>query len=1105
MVTERVQPGSAAARAGVRSGDVLLSWRREGLPSPRSEFRIPSDITRVEIEEGPRGAIHVVGLRDNGVRIFELPQGAWGLTTRASDGGDGEDGRGHDADWWQNAAKHDAAGSALLSQGQAVRAAAEFRKGLDAAARHAPDSLLVAHFLERAGAAAESAENPAEARDFYTRALIIRQRTAPESAAIAASLGALGRVVSRNESAEDLLARSLALWEDLAPDSLEVASASNDLGAFLFQQGDVAGARALHERALGISTRLEPGGLDHAASLYRLGNVAWRRGDLASAEQLHQEALAIRLAHAAETAAAESSLNSLGNVAGARKDFESAQRFHRQALAIGEKRAPHSIEPMLHNLGEDARLLGDYAAAATLLRRALAMHDRLPPGSGREVAIANTLVSLAAVARDRGDLPEAETIVRRALAIREAHEPDSLHLAEDREVLADILWERGRYGEARDAYLLVLRVASRSVPSSELEARSLHSLGLIDRSEGRAKEAAAMFGRAIDALDSQKTRLGGPIEARELFSAAYADMYRDLIEALVDLGRFEEAFSVLERSQARLLLTMLAERDLVLPSNVPPELEEERVREDAEYDRAQRQLRDLAPTEHAIRRELLDRLAALRDRRSSTVERIKKASPRYASLRYPQPLDLESARRALDPGTLLLSYSVGRERAFLFVVEPSSARGPGLTVYALSGGDIALRDAVASYRNMLNFRGPRAPDTTRNVLARSRSLYATLLEPAAALIARSDRLLICPDGPLHTLPWAALARGSGPGAPSYLVESKPIHTTISATVYAELKKARLELPRDPPVIIAAFGDPLYPKLPDARAALERGGARFDPLPESRREVLEIAALYSPKSATYLGAEATEENARAIGTDVPLIHFACHASSTSAFRSTPRSSSRFREKLRGRQDNGLLQAWEIFERVRIDADLVTLSACESGLGKETGGEGLIGLTRAFQYAGARSVLASLWKVEDKSTAELMKRFYANLKTGRTKDEALRLAQIDLIRSSDYIPAQGLGRVPARTATGSSSGRPTALNSSRRGLRTPRAGRPNPIIRARGGPHEERLLIHCGRALAGRHSPGGPPAAAPRRRRAPTRSSPGTSRRSEAWRRSRPSRP
>jgi CHAT domain-containing protein len=97
-----------------------------------------------------------------------------------------------------------------------------------------------------------------------------------------------------------------------------------------------------------------------------------------------------------------------------------------------------------------------------------------------------------------------------------------------------------------------------------------------------------------------------------------------------------------------------------------------------------------------------------------------------------------------------------------------------------------------------------------------------------------------------------------------------------------------------------------------------------------------------------------------------------------------------------EENGLLQAWEVLEQVRLDADLVVLSACESGLGKEMGGEGLIGLTRAFQYAGARSVMATLWKISDRTTAEFMVRFYRHLKEGLSKDEALRATQMEFIR-------------------------------------------------------------------------------------------------------------
>jgi CHAT domain-containing protein len=256
----------------------------------------------------------------------------------------------------------------------------------------------------------------------------------------------------------------------------------------------------------------------------------------------------------------------------------------------------------------------------------------------------------------------------------------------------------------------------------------------------------------------------------------------------------------------------------------------------------------------------------------------------------------------------------------------------------------------------------------------------------------------------------------------YLVEWKPIHTAVSATVYADLKKRRRENRPPPAFEVAAFGDPLYPAFVVQKAvakrgdgaegvegdtdgdpqisAVLRGGYKFEPLPRSRQEVQTIASLYAPRSETFLGEQATEERAKSIGRDVPLIHYACHAFVNERFPLDSALVFTIPDKPREGQDNGLLQAWEIFENVRIDADLVTLSACESGLGKEMGGEGLIGLTRAFQYAGARSILASLWMVEDQSTAELMKRFYGYLKSGKTKDEALRLAQIDLIHSPNF---------------------------------------------------------------------------------------------------------
>ena len=174
------------------------------------------------------------------------------------------------------------------------------------------------------------------------------------------------------------------------------------------------------------------------------------------------------------------------------------------------------------------------------------------------------------------------------------------------------------------------------------------------------------------------------------------------------------------------------------------------------------------------------------------------------------------------------------------------------------------------------------------------------------------------------------------------------------------------------------------------------GYRLTPLPATKSEVAAIAELYRGKADTYIGEAATEERAKGVSKDTTYLHFASHGLLDERFPLNSGLALTIPDEMKEGQDNGILQAWEIFERVRIDADLVVLSACETGLGKEMGGEGLVGLTRAFQYAGARSVLASLWSVADETTAALMKRFYGYLKAGESKDAALRHAQLDLVR-------------------------------------------------------------------------------------------------------------
>ncbi|HEX2642708.1 MAG TPA: CHAT domain-containing protein, partial [Thermoanaerobaculia bacterium] len=331
----------------------------------------------------------------------------------------------------------------------------------------------------------------------------------------------------------------------------------------------------------------------------------------------------------------------------------------------------------------------------------------------------------------------------------------------------------------------------------------------------------------------------------------------------------------------------------------------------------------------------------------------------------------------------LLFYSVDEEGALLFAVKPANPGASGAAGFAafrlpVKGAD--LKAQVETFRQTLI--GDRL--NAESLRAQGQRLYAELVRPAESFLERSERLLIVPDGPLHTLPFAALVRQDH----RYLVEWKPLRFAVSVTALAELQKRRRPGEGQEGRGLVAFGDPLIAKTASA----------YPPLPQSRAEVEGIARLF-PGARLFLGREATEENARSLGPDARWLHFAVHGvlnaklptHSGLALSPPPAGSEE--------PGNGLLQAWEIMEDLRLDADLVTLSACDTALGTEVGGEGLLGLTRAFQYAGARSVLATLWGISDRSTAPWMSRFYRELRDGKSKDEAVRAAQVEQIRSPD----------------------------------------------------------------------------------------------------------
>ena len=881
-----------------------------------------------------------------------------------------------------------------------------------------PGNLAEAESLNNLGLVAKSRGDLDRATELYERSLAIRQRLAPGGLDVATCLNNLGVVAFERgdlDRAAEFYRPSLAIRDELAPDSRLLAITQLNLGGVAWARGDLDRATELGARALTVFERLDPDSLEVAACLHNLAIFADERGDLARAEELYQKALRIKERQAPGSLDVAYSLNNLGIVAKLRGELDRAAELYAQALAIEERLAPDSLDlaVSLHSLGNLALSRGDLVRAQTLHGRALAIRERLAP---KGLDVATSLDSLGLLAFDRGDLDRARTLQERALAIREDLAPGSLALATTLANLGEEALRRGDAERALAFYQRSLAIWERLAPGSWAHAEVLERLAVAHRQAGDGETALDYYLRSLAALEAQIGRLGGTETVRAGFRAERGLAYRGAIELLLAQDRPEEAFTVLERSRARSFLTLLAERDLAFGTDVPEELDRTRRRLAILRDRALHRLAASSPAREPEQVEALQQeLGKLQREYDDNAERIRRASPRLAALQYPDPLDFRDARNSLDPGTVLLSYNVGEGGTDLFVVR----RGQPLAVHAVDLGAAELERRVTALRKMI----PEAlPGTALGDLRRpafesaARDLYRALIEPAAQELVAAERLLVVPDGPLHLLPFGALIRDTGarPGSGwEYLVAWRPLHLALSATVYAELGKSRRpaasgETNAGDGVLLAAFGDPRYPEsfargqagaAVDARlrSAVERGLFNWQPLPHSRREVEQIAALYPPAATrTYTGAGATEERAKAEAGEARVVHFAAHAHLDDRSPLDSGLALTIPEELSPGRDNGLLQVWEIFEGLRLDADLVVLSACQTAAGRAQGGEGLIGLTRAFQYAGARAVAASLWNVDDRATAELMVRFHRHLRAGKPRDEALRAAQLELIR-------------------------------------------------------------------------------------------------------------
>ncbi|MCH9650744.1 MAG: CHAT domain-containing protein [Deltaproteobacteria bacterium] len=1034
LVVEEVPPGGSVAKAGVEPGDQLFGWSTQG-----SSGQLTSVFDWWALVHGSawNSDIELQGMRQGRGVTFRVPRGDWAGQLRpilpeslerafnvaagfpACQGQVGKnawDGFFKSLEVTQRESPHLHAWASLQREMSLARCpeGPSSREDLEPTASRLNSPIHRAAFWLLLGESYFGMDMSGLALEMFQRA---REEVNPQSTLqLAIAKFFLGKALLEEELLEAAILeeeQALALSRQVAPESLLEARVLWQRGRARELRGELEEGRLDLEANLEILEPLEVTPGERARTCRNLAILSARQGDFQGAQTGFETALGWAKQIDEPSPLMASILNNLGLVAYRRGDLDTAQRYLVEAQKI--KRALSTTRPTepstLVNLGVIAVEREDYASASTFFQEALEVLRQSDPKS---LGMATLLNNLGRVQRLQGNLSQAHEYHQQALAIQEQIAPSSLAVSESLERLAQVDEDQGKLAAAMRNYRRAQNLRETQAPSSHRNGILLYRMGQLARRRGEVAAASSLFGRAVSLVEERLEDLGGSHDQRQTFQSMFGSLFRDYVEVLLEQGRLDDAFELQERSRARIFREMLVERDVDLGQSLPGDWQLEREALANRYDEILIEIATLSPEAKSSETVRLEQeLTELRWKRDELLEKGRQLSPRLAALQYPQALTVKEVQAVLSPGTLLLAYSVNEDRSIIFAL----SREKGVEVRVLDLSEAQLRSEVESLLSLVHqgaaSQSRRAELRANSLKVASGRLFDLLLKPFESRISEAQRILLLPDGPLYPLPFSALVRdlsGQGSSEPEwqYLVEWKPVHLALSASLYGELQRASAEVPPDWPLV--AFGAPRLPSEISSGSqevssdrevpVVSSVGVEARQLPGARREVERIAALF-PGSRVFVGVEATEERVLALPSRLGILHFATHVRLDEHF---PLDSALILSIPEGPAEgraNGLLQAWEIFEKLRIEAEIVVLSACESGLGKEVLGEGLISLNRAFHFAGARSVLASLWQVADGATAELMARFYHHLRAGRSKDEALRAAQLELIQGKSGV--------------------------------------------------------------------------------------------------------
>ncbi len=913
-----------------------------------------------------------------------------------------------------------------------------------------PEHPDVAHSLNNLAILYHLKGDYAKAEPLYQRSLAIMEKAlGPEHLDVKYPLGGLADIYWEKgdyAKAEPLFQRELAIAEKaLGPEHPDVAYSLNGLASLYRDKGDYAKAEPLHQRALAI--REKALGPEHPDVAFHLNNLALLynvKGDYAQAEPLHQRALAIyEKARGPEHPFVARSLNNLAALYRDKGDYAKAEPLFQRSLAIREKAlGPEHpfVARTLNNLAILYCAKGDYAKAEPLHQRALAIKEKAPGPEHYEFAY--PLNSLANLYRDKGDYAKAEPLYQRALAVFEkAVGPEHPYVANSLNNIALLYSAKGDYAKAEPLAQRALVISEKALgPEHTDVATSLNSLARFCEAKGETAQAIRLRTRA-SAISERNLALNLATGSERQKLAYLATLTAESYSAVSLHGNYAPK----DAGARNLALTLILQRKGRALDAMSDSISVLRQRINPEGQALLDQLKDtnaqlarlvlggpqgISPAEHQKQIKILE------EEKEKLEAGIGRISAEFAVLS--RPITVEAVRLAIPANAALIEFFAYRPANAKAAKEDERFGPPRYVAYVLRregevqwtelGEAKAIDEAIGNLRQAL--RDPKRADVKRL----ARAVDRKVMQPVRALLGQTRRVFISPDGALNLAPFAALVDEKG----KYLIENYKLSYLTSGRDLLRLQAPREN--RNAPLIVA---NPDFDRAPGEALALRSiaqpaGQTRqaeddqkefkkisFRALPWTFQEGSDLKK-YLPQATLLTGAQATETALKQAAAP-RILHIATHGfflqdaenplvnargidfTSFSDLRSASWAAKIENPLLRSGlalagvnehrsgDDDGVLTAMEAANLDLWGTKLVVLSACDTGVGEVKNGEGVYGLRRALVLAGAETQVMSLWPVSDKETRSLMAGYYKRLLNGEGRAEALRQAQLEMLKN------------------------------------------------------------------------------------------------------------